>query len=93
MKNKTSIIDETVEEPIKQNQYLLNKEKAKKDAKKKKIEREIATLEKEIKEISLNFENPEVFSNYIKLMEYQKQIEERNNKIEKLTEEWFLLEN
>ena len=93
LKNKTSIIDETVEEPIKQNQYLLNKEKAKKDAKKKKIEREIATLEKEIKEISLNFENPEVFSNYIKLMEYQKQIEERNNKIEKLTEEWFLLEN
>ena len=81
------------EKPEKQNLYLESKEKAKKDAKRKKIERQISTLEEEIKEISKNFENPEVFSDYKKLMEFQKQIEEKNSEIEKLTEEWFSLEN
>ncbi len=81
------------EKPAKQNLYLESKEKAKKDAKRKKIERQISALEEEIKEISKNFENPEVFSDYKKLMEFQKQIEEKNSEIEKLTEEWFSLEN
>ena len=81
------------EKPAKQNLYLESKEKAKKDAKRKKIERQISALEEEIKEISKNFENPEVFSDYKKLMEFQKQIEEKNGEIEKLTEEWFSLEN
>ena len=81
------------EKPAKQNLYLESKEKAKKDAKRKKIERQISSLEEEIKEISKNFENPEVFSDYKKLMEFQKQIEEKNSEIEKLTEEWFSLEN
>ena len=86
-------VKETNEEPVKQNQYLINKEKAKRDAKRKKIERQIASLEEEIKQISLNFENPEIFSDYIKVMEYQKQIDEKTKEIENLTEEWFLLEN
>ena len=81
------------EKPAKQNLYLESKEKAKKNAKRKKIERQISALEEEIKEISKNFENPEVFSDYKKLMEFQKQIEEKNSEIEKLTEEWFSLEN
>ena len=86
-------VKETNEEPVKQNQYLINKEKAKRDAKRKKIERQIVSLEEEIKQISLNFENPEIFSDYIKVMEYQKQIDEKTKEIENLTEEWFLLEN
>lgn len=81
------------EKPAKQNLYLESKEKAKKDAKRKKIERQISALEEEIKEISKNFENPEVFSDYKKLMEFQKEIDTKNKQIEILTEEWFSLEN
>lgn len=86
-------VAQTEEKPKKENQYLLNKEKAKNDAKRKRLEKKISELENEIKEISLNFERPEIFSDYIKVMEFQKQIEEKNTEIEKLTEEWFLLEN
>ena len=88
-----SNVAQTEEKPKKENQYLLNKEKAKNDAKRKRLEKKISELENEIKEISLNFERPEIFSDYIKVMEFQKQIEEKNTEIEKLTEEWFLLEN
>ena len=90
-KNKEQVL--TLQENTKnKNQYLLGKEKAKAEAKRKKIDKRIAELEKEIKEISINFEKPEVFTDYVKLMEFQKQIEEKNKEIEKLTEEWFLLE-
>lgn len=88
-----SNVAQTEEKPKKENQYLLNKEKAKNDAKRKRLEKKISELENEIKEISLNFERPEIFSDYVKVMEFQKQIEEKNTEIEKLTEEWFLLEN
>ena len=87
---KPTIIEE--EKPKKENQYLLSKEKAKKDAKRKKIEREIAKLEEDIKQITANFEKPEICSDYIKLMELQKEIDTKNKQIETLTEEWFSLE-
>ncbi len=75
----------------KQNLYLLNKEKARTEAKRKKLERKIEQLENEIKEISLNFEKPEVCCDYVQLMELQKQIDFKHTELEQLTSEWFSL--
>ena len=78
-------------ETPKQNLYLLNKEKARTEAKRKKLERKIEQLENEIKEISLNFEKPEVCCDYVQLMELQKQIDQKHTELEQLTSEWFAL--
>ncbi len=75
----------------KPNQYLLNKEKARNEAKKKKLEKQISQLENEIKELEKSLQNPDICSDYQKILEIQNVIDEKNISLEKLMEEWFIL--
>lgn len=80
------------DKPKKENLYLLNKERAKNEAKRKKLDRQINELENEIKSLQQSLEDPNIFSDYVKLMEIQSIIDNKNKDIEKLTDEWFLLD-
>lgn len=82
---------EVEEEKPKVNEYLLNKERAKKEARAKKVEKEISALETEILVLSDEYKNPDICSDFVKLMEIETAIVTRQTKIEKLTEEWFEL--
>ncbi len=73
------------------NQYLLNKQKAKNEAKRKKLEKQIEDKEAEINTLKLTLENPEICSDYIKIMEIQKQIDKENLLLESIMEEWLNL--
>ncbi|MBR2908971.1 MAG: ABC-F family ATP-binding cassette domain-containing protein [Clostridia bacterium] len=73
----------------KENLYLKNKEKARLEAKRKKLERNIETLETEITELNNLIVSPEVCSDYIKIMEYQEIIDEKSKTLEKFMEEWL----
>ena len=81
----------TIEKPQKVNTYLQNKEKARAEARRKKLEKLIEELEKEISAMEENFSNEEVASDYIKVLEIQKQIDEKNVLLEQYTEEWYNL--
>lgn len=74
-----------------QNLYLLNKEKARNQAKSKKLETKIQVLEKDIKELNERLESPEVCSDYIKIMEIQEEIDQKTSELEKAMEEWLNL--
>lgn len=86
-----NINNEVEEEKPKVNEYLQNKERAKKEARAKKVEREICALETEILVLTDEYKNPNICSDFVKLMEIESSIVARQTKIEKLTEEWFLL--
>lgn len=86
-----NINKEVEEEKPKVNEYLLNKERAKKEARAKKVEKEISALETEILVLSDEYKNPDICSDFVKLMEIETAIVTRQTKIEKLTEEWFEL--
>lgn len=75
----------------KPNLYLLNKEKAKNNAKRKKLESKIEILEKEINELYAIIQSPQVCSDYIKIIEYQTQIDAKNTELETLMSEWIML--
>ncbi len=90
-KNLLNDIKEIQEEKPKVNDYLLQKEKAKNDALAKKIERDINTLESEIANLQIEFQNPDICSDFKKLMEIETEIVNRQTKIDKLTERWFEL--
>ena len=86
-KNRETII----EKPHKVNTYLQNKEKARAEARRKKLEKLIEELEEEISAMEENFSNEEVASDYIKVLEIQKQIDEKSVLLEQYTEEWYSL--
>lgn len=88
IKNKDA---EPVEEKPKVNEYLLNKERARKEARAKRIEKEINALETEILVLQDEYKNPQICSDFKKLMEIETAIVNRETKIESLTEEWFEL--
>lgn len=90
-KNLLNDIKEIQEDKTKVNDYLLQKEKAKNDALAKKIERDINTLESEIANLQIEFQNPDICSDFKKLMEIETEIVNRQTKIDKLTERWFEL--
>lgn len=90
-KNLLNDIKEIQEDKPKVNDYLLQKEKAKNDALAKKIERDINTLESEIANLQIEFQNPNICSDFKKLMEIETEIVNRQTKIDKLTERWFEL--
>mgnify|MGYP004532631433 CR=1 FL=1 len=90
-KNLLNDIKEIQEDKPKVNDYLLQKEKAKNDALAKKIERDINTLESEIANLQIEFQNPDICSDFEKLMEIETEIVNRQTKIDKLTERWFEL--
>ena len=69
--------------------YLLNKEKNRNQAKSKKLEAKIQELENEIKELNSELDNPEICSDYIRLMEIQEKIDNKSIDLERLMEEWF----
>lgn len=82
---------EPEEEKPKVNEYLLNKERARKEARAKRIEKEINALETEILVLQDEYKNPQICSDFKKLMEIETAIVNRETKIESLTEEWFEL--
>lgn len=89
LKQEDKIVE--VKEP-KVNTYLLNKEKAKRDNKRKKLETKIALLEAEINSLQKEFSREDIASDYHKLMEIQAEIDCKKAEIDTLTEEWLMLE-
>ena len=72
-----------------QNLYLLNKERARNQAKSKKLEIKIQEIENEIKKLNEKIWSPEICSDYIKVMEIQEKIDNKSAELEKLMEEWL----
>lgn len=70
------------------NLYLQQKEQARKDARIKKIEREIDELEKQVAQLKEELQKEENYTDYEKLSEIQNKIDELNGKIETLMIEW-----
>ena len=87
---KTISVKKESEEP-KVNLYLQNKEKARLETRRKKLEKEIEKLELEIAELYKKMELPEVCSDYVKIMEYQEIIDGKNVELEKFMNEWLAL--
>lgn len=85
-----------IKEPEKQvsenkNIYLQNKERAKQQAKLKKLETQIAQKEAEIKQLNAEFSSPDICSDYIKLTEIQNKIELASKELERLMDMWMEL--
>ena len=81
------IINETEKKKDKST-YFENKEKNRIKNKIKRLENDIEKLEEEIKNIQLEMQKEEFCTNYIKLSEFQKDIDEKNNAIEEKMKEW-----
>ena len=77
-----------LKEKTKNNEYFANKEKNKMKMRLNKVEREIAEKEKEINEIQIEMTKEEVFSDYIKLTDFQKRLEELNEELTVVMAEW-----
>ncbi len=88
---QTNILCEEKPKIATQNQYLLNKEKARNKAKSKKLESKIQQLEENIKILNKELESPDVCCDYIKVMEIQQKIDNNSQELEKLMEEWINL--
>ena len=86
---KEVVADEKKEQKV--NVYLQNKERAKNEARRKKLEKLIAECEEQIANLSEKFTDPEICSDYVKVLEIQKQIDEMNAKLDTYTEEWYNL--
>ena len=81
------------QEKSSKNQYLLNKEKAKRKNKMIKLEKEIEDLENEIAKIKSEMQKQENATDYIKLNDFQEQINKLNDDIERKMQEWEELNN
>ena len=55
------------------------------------MERDIKALEAEIANLQIEFQNPDICSDFKKLMEIETEIVNRQTKIDNLTERWFEL--
>lgn len=84
-------IKEIQDDKPKVNDYFLQKERARNDALAKKIERDIKALEEQIAQLQVEFQNPDICSDFKKLMEIETEIVNRQTRIENLTERWFEL--
>lgn len=83
--------DETIPENIyaSMSYYDLSKEKNKAENLVKKLETKTANAEEKLKQLELDFVNPEIASDFIKLMDVQAEIENTQNLIEKLENDWL----
>lgn len=83
--------DETIPENIyaSMSYYDLSKEKNKAENLVKKLETKTADAEEKLKQLELDFVNPEIASDFIKLMDVQAEIENTQNLIEKLENDWL----
>ena len=91
--NKTEVDIKQRQEKSSKNQYLLNKEKAKRKNKMIKLEKEIESLEDEITKLKSEMQKQENATDYIKLNEFQEQINKLNDDIERKMQEWEELNN
>ena len=87
--NKFEVEEKSKSEKV--NVYLQNKERAKKEARLKKLEKLIAEAEATVNELSEMFNSPDVCSDYVKVLEIQGKIDDLNAQIQKYTDEWYLL--
>ena len=78
-----------VKEEPKVNLYLQNKEKARQEAKRKKLEKNIELLEKEISELNELMGSPDVCSDYVKIMEIQEIIDAKSAELEENMNTWL----
>lgn len=69
--------------------YLLRKEKSKTENQIKKIEEKSTAFENKLKDLNKDFINPEIASDFVKLMEIQAEMENSQLMIDKLAEEWL----
>ena len=80
--------EQNIKEKKGENLYIKQKENAKREARIKKLEREIEELENINAQNKELLQNEEVYTNYEKLTEIQNEIESINKKIENYMEEW-----
>ena len=81
---------ETPEDPLLSlSPYLAGKEKNKLTNRIKKIEEKSKNAEEHLKQLNLDFVNPEIASDFKKLMEIQADMETTQINIDKLAEEWL----
>lgn len=80
--------EQNIKEKKGENLYIKQKENAKREARIKKLEREIEELENINAKNKELLQNKEVYTNYEKLTEIQNEIESINKKIENYMEEW-----
>ena len=92
IEEQTEKVQAIKKEKSSNNLYLQQKEQARKDARIKKIEKEIDANDKQITDLKLELQKEEVYTNYEKLTEVQGQIELLEEKNNGLMEEWELLE-
>lgn len=85
------ISNQSLQKKDKPNQYLINKEKARNDAKRKKLEKTIDELESEIKVLTDSLLSPENCSDFKKILEIQNLIDEKNVELENLMTQWLSL--
>ena len=69
--------------------YLLSKEKSRLENRLKKIEENSKLLDEKLKQLESDFVNPEIASDFKKLMEIQAEIENTQISNSKLEEEWL----
>ncbi len=70
------------------NLYLQQKQQARKEARAKKIEKDINELEGKVNEYKLDLQKEEVYTDYEKLTEIQNNIDVLNQQIDELMNEW-----
>ena len=69
--------------------YMLGKEKNKTENMLKKLEEKSAEAEQKLKILNDDFVNPEIASDFVKLMEIQAEIEKTQSQIDKFAEDWM----
>ncbi len=69
--------------------YMLGKEKNKTENMLKKLEEKSAEAEQKLKSLNDDFVNPEIASDFVKLMEIQAEIEKTQSQIDKFAEDWM----
>ncbi|MBO5344453.1 MAG: hypothetical protein J6A51_00965 [Clostridia bacterium] len=72
------------------NNYELRKEKARTENLVKKLEEKSATAENKLKTLNEDFVNPEIASDFVKLMEIQAEMETTQSQIDKFAEDWMM---
>ena len=92
IEEQTEKVQAVKKEKSSNNLYLQQKEQARKDARIKKIEKEIDANDKQITDLKLELQKEEVYTDYEKLTEIQGQIELLEEKNNGLMEEWESLE-
>ena len=72
------------------NNYELRKEKARTENLVKKLEEKSAAAENKLKTLNEDFVNPEIASDFVKLMEIQAEMETTQSQIDKFAEDWMM---